>query len=943
MKRVSILITAFLVFTMGIYADWNQAYLKGSANSWQGTQMTYQGNHKWELEVTFANGDSGGGPRFKIDRYGDWAESYPAQDYTVDANKTYTIVFYDDTKAITATPKGNPVDAWYIRGSFNGWAADALTYNSTTGKWETSITTGAGDDGGGPRFKIDHYGDWTENYPTADYTLNANSDYLVAFDAGTKAITATEQVGPSWYFKGAANNFEKDILTNGEITVTFGADVAFSIVNDDESETYASSVPAGDKKYKITFNETTKAITATEQTTPEDGWFIRGSFNGWAADALTYNSTTGKWETSITTGAGDDGGGPRFKIDHYGDWTENYPTADYSLNANTNYLVAFDAGTKTITAAEQVGPSWYFKGAANNFGKDILTNGEITVTFGADVAFSIVNDDESETYASSVPAGDKEYKIIFNETTKEITATEIVPPVVDMRGRTIYFLMTDRFSDGDPSNNNGNNPAQYSADKSNWRKYFGGDIQGLINKLDYLKNMGITAVWVTPLVDNTDGVDETYDQVGYHGYWAKDFYEVDEHLGDWALVKELDKQMEKRGMKLVLDFALNHSNPAYTDEYGALYKDGVKLTDHPNDGPTRYFDMGGKQWAYGNYYHHNGGIDAAAGDWDIYPNYIVKDMYGLADFCHKSQLTKNYLIGAAEKWMDAGVDAFRLDAVKHIDGDFIKEFTTTLNDYAINTLHRTQGVYFFGEWYDAGAGNSASINFANSSGSAVLDFQMKYKIEGAIADDSTMKDLSNYVKQRANEFNSPDWQPTFMDNHDARRTATYLKYVKGWNDENYMKQRIDLGIELLEVLPGIPVVYYGTEQYTSNGNQEVVFGQVKTGEDPWNREMMPSFDTTTPLYGELGKLSNLRANSSAVQKGAYNEKWVNDDVLVFERVDGNDVVTVAVNRGAHTTLSVSGLAKSNGTYQSILGSDSVSVSNGSATFDLSTNEMVVLH
>ncbi|BDU51305.1 fibronectin type III domain-containing protein [Haliovirga abyssi] len=187
----------------------------------------------------------------------------------------------DYSNVISATTQKQAVDGWFIRGSFNSWGTDALTFNSSNGKWEITITTGNGDSNGGPRFKIDHFGDWSENYPNDDYSLDTNSSYKIEFDASSKAITATLQGNPA------------------------------------------------------------------------DNWYIRGSFNGWGTDALSFNSSTGKWEITVTTGNGDSNGGPRFKIDHFGDWSENYPNADYGLNSNSSYIIEFDASSKAITATLQ--------------------------------------------------------------------------------------------------------------------------------------------------------------------------------------------------------------------------------------------------------------------------------------------------------------------------------------------------------------------------------------------------------------------------------------------------------------------------------------------------------------------------------------------------------------------------------------------------------------
>lgn len=149
---------------------------------------------------------------------------------------------------------------------------------------------------------------------------------------------------------------------------------------------------------------------------------------------------------------------------------------------------------------------------------------------------------------------------------------------LDFRKETIYFVFLDRFSDGDVSNNTGRNPATY--DPNNLKKYVGGDLRGLINKLPYLKSLGVTAIWITPPVDNADNLDVN-GGAGYHGYWGRDFFRVDEHFGTLEDFKELTALMHspEYNMKLVLDYAPNHSNGNDENEYGALYRDGQFITD----------------------------------------------------------------------------------------------------------------------------------------------------------------------------------------------------------------------------------------------------------------------------------------------------------------------------------------------------------------------------
>ncbi len=500
---------------------------------------------------------------------------------------------------------------------------------------------------------------------------------------------------------------------------------------------------------------------------------------------------------------------------------------------------------------------------------------------------------------------------------------------LNMKDRMIYFIMTDRFYNGNTANDNGDrsHPEMTATTPGgtaevNWKKYWGGDIQGLIDKLDYLKDMGVGAVWVSPLADNVEGVDSK-GEAPYHGYWVKDYYRPDEHYGTWADVRALAKALHARNMKFILDITLNDSNPDNEMEYGALYKNGTFLANYQSD-----------DWTY---YHHYD--DPSTWQWGDRWKDINLPLFNLADFNQGSEVLDNYLIGAAEKWLDAGVDAFRIDAIKHIEPSFIDKFTSAVNNYAINTLGRTNSVFYVGEWFNAGAGDSDSVAFANShENTSLFDFKLRGKIENVMGNTANMNDLQNHLLERENQFDHPENQVLFLDNHDMTRMLVALTYYYGI-DENTARKRMQLAMALIFTLRGIPCVYYGTEQYAetylkdSNGNM---------GANPFNRQAQPSFNENSDMYKEIKKLSEIRKSHVALQSGTYKQKYVNNDILVFERSLNGDVVDVAVNRGNAANITVSGLGLAAGDYVNALGSEHVSVSSGKATFSLAPNSVQII-
>ncbi len=836
---------------------------------------------------------------------------------------------------------------WYLRGTHNSWGATPMNAAGTNTVELTNVVfTAAGS------IKFDRYGNWAESYGVGglnDSNISVGQGtWNIKFFTDTKNWSITSAASVNYHLRGTFNSWAEGTL----LTRVGTSDVYESCQNfvsgdatggprfkiDPNGGWGSDAVPAADYTVaagwvKISFNSSTKAITAQQNLAANCGvttsssatstssltgsslsstassaavsssvastqFHLRGTHNGWVeGDLFATPSGANQLEICRNFSAGDASGGPRFKVDPNGGWGDAFPAADQAANGWTKIIINTSSRTLVSITAN----------LATNCGT--TTSSSTGSTSSVSTSISSVS--------SSVATAD------------------------DFRARTMYFVFVDRFANGNTANDNGSNSAATSTVKSagaqsEWKKYWGGDIAGLISKLDYLQSLGVSAIWVTPLVDNINVGNEG----GYHGYWARDFYAVDEHLGDWALVDELDAQMEARGMKLVLDIALNHSNQDDQYEFGALYKEGAFLTD---------FASGKNTW-----YHANGAISDCGDtnpattcntEWDDPWSFRNKSLFNLTDFNHgtnSNSIADQYLIDAALKWMDHGVDAFRIDAIKHIEPSFINRFSAAVRAKKADT-------YIFGEWYNAGSGDSLSMSFLNERrGSELLDFKLRDAIENAIAGNIAMVNLSSHILSRPGAMNNfEDQQAIFLDNHDATRTSVYLQTTGATNRgtgkgmaKSFADARQNLGMALVMTLPGVPTIYYGTEQnstwFTANGD-----GQV--GHDPYNRELQPSFNQSTPAYALISSLANLRKNSIAIQRGTYAERWSTADILVFQRQEGSDCAVVAVNRGAAATITVPNLCLANAAYTSAVGTDVVNVTSGSGTFNLSQNEVVVLH
>lgn len=449
---------------------------------------------------------------------------------------------------------------------------------------------------------------------------------------------------------------------------------------------------------------------------------------------------------------------------------------------------------------------------------------------------------------------------------------------IEFRQETIYFIVVDRFYDGDPENNYGPNPELYDPDKQDWGKYWGGDLQGIIDKLDYLQKMGVTAIWLTPLFEQ---VEELFvEQAAIHGYWTKDFKRInprfigkDENPSLNQTQQSRDTAFDRlitalhdRQMKLILDIVCNHSNPDFSGTKGELYDDGKKIVDFHND-PH-------------NWYHHYGEINNWEDEWQVQNC----ELSGLATFNENNWQYRSYIKEAIKQWLDRGVDALRVDTVKHMPIWFWQEFNADI------TTHRPD-VFIFGEWIYSHPSDERSVEFANKSGMTILDFGLCMAIRKALGNYDPegfylVQDIlrQDYVYDGATEL------ITFIGNHDMHRFLSL----------NPDPEVLRLAITLLMTSRGIPCIYYGTEQYIHNDTN--VDDNPYGNNDPYNRPMMDSWDENSPIYRDISLLSGLRRLNPAVSMGGQWQKYITNDVYCYVRRYRDSVLFVALNRGEDTII-----------------------------------------
>ncbi len=393
------------------------------------------------------------------------------------------------------------------------------------------------------------------------------------------------------------------------------------------------------------------------------------------------------------------------------------------------------------------------------------------------------------------------------------------------RDEILYLILPDRFYNGDHSNDRNANPQDPFA-------YHGGDLAGVLQKLDYLQQLGVTALWFTPISDNQDNplVGKYW---GYHGYWIQNIAKVDEHFGDEQLFRQVVQSAHERGMKVVLDAVVNH--PGY---------------DAPMVKDPRY-----ERW-----FHKNGAIT----DWDDPYQNENFDVAGLPDFNTENVEVAKYMEDEWAAWIPrADLDGFRLDTVRHVPLAFWNRFS--------KAIHERAGKPFFlvGEvsYHDA---RKLPPYMTEGGLDSLFDFQLFGTMRDVFARGKSAKLLSETLKLDALYPDAGMLAP-FIDSHDEVRFIT-----EAGGDE----RRLRLALAFLMGLRGIPTLYYGTEV------------AMPGGKDPDSRRDM-AWGTNPEMLAYTQRLIALRKELMPLRRGTQTELFADDQVYAFARhLDGDEVLVV---------------------------------------------------
>lgn len=449
----------------------------------------------------------------------------------------------------------------------------------------------------------------------------------------------------------------------------------------------------------------------------------------------------------------------------------------------------------------------------------------------------------------------------------------------DWRDQVIYFAMTDRFANGDSANDNGaNRDAGDRADKTNPLAWHGGDFAGLKAKIEqgYFKKMGFTALWITPVVlqvpaiaGPTSGPNAGKAFAGYHGYWAEDFFKVDPHLGTLDEYKALVDTAHRNGLKIIQDVVVNHAG------YGATL-----TKTNP-------------QW------FHTDAECAATG-----ANTTTDcPLAGLPDFKQDLPEVTKYLNDFVTYWRTTtGIDALRIDTMKHVPDAYWKQF------FAAGGAGDPAKLWSVGEVFDTNPAYLA--RFMDQLGApSVFDFALYAGLRDGLSSAGGGLDRVADVFAQDGAYRDASRLTTFVDNHDVRRFVNEVTSRGG--SAAQAAERLDAALSVMYLSRGTPSVYQGSEIAQKGEGDPYNF---PTGEG--NREDMDfSRVDASPLTGRLAALAQARTTYRALTRGAQQELWRPNGgapVLAYRRVvsgvsgaAGQPVVFVV--NGGDTALDLSTL------------------------------------
>ena len=476
----------------------------------------------------------------------------------------------------------------------------------------------------------------------------------------------------------------------------------------------------------------------------------------------------------------------------------------------------------------------------------------------------------------SISPGNYDLIFIKNDDTLQysypLLSREFKPP--DHKGFSnedvIYLIFADRFCDGNPANNTiGDSLDQFTSADIDGRK--GGDIKGIISKLDYLRELGITAIWVTPMLENNMWM-------SYHGYAATDLYKIDPRFGSNKLYKQMIDEAHQRGIKVILDHVSNHIG---------INHPWIKNLPSPD-------------WINGTVNDHLSAMHDKMAFLDIHGDSIIVDYTQkgwftdyMPDLNQKNPFLKKYLIQNTLWWIEfSGLDGVREDTYPYSNQEFLSQWAKAiLNEYPDANIvgEIWQGVPSIISGYQTNS-PVRKISF-DSNLPSVTDFALSDAIRNYLSGEKNIFPVYEALTQDI-VYSDPDNLLVFMDNHDISRAM----FVANGNVD-----RFKIGLNLVLYTRGIPVLLYGTEIGIKGGKADGELREPFPGGFEYDKRNAFTSEgrteTENEIFNYLNKLLQLRKNYPVLEKGKMTHIYTGGDIYMLIKTLGEETALLILNTG----------------------------------------------
>ena len=581
---------------------------------------------------------------------------------------------------------------------------------------------------------------------TVDPWIKDGGDHSVTFPSDQKVIYASMKAGSEPEIAMPYNTGYEVDAENQQVSYYYRDDAAFV---DGTLKDMTVSVDVDGTEYPMTYNDTTKRFEYVKSGLTDGKTHYRYKANGtYVVDAFNSNS-------------------------------EEYKKADYSYFEyyKLNATVTAEVMNKSFNYNENNVVKFKVKQADTDTQKLEVASASIDVSsLGGSSEMPIEPELQAVTISATVDTtlGTKTLPITVTDqygnkfsTTVDVEITDRVKKNendFDWDEAVVYFMMTDRFFDGNESNNTASGTDTYG---DNPGLYHGGDFAGVTAKLDYLQDLGVNTIWLTPIVKNIAGVtvtDEGKEDVpynaAYHGYWASDFTKLNPTLGTTEEFETMISEAHKRGMRIMVDIVVNHAGYGTESTFADMLRDK----------------------------------SVSEGD-------IKSWQSGLPDFATEKADVRAKLVEWQTSWMkDYGVDYFRVDTVKHVD-------STTWAALKNSTTEVNPSFKMIGEYYGAGYASNGST-LGSGQMDADLDFDFNDQATSFVS--GNISSVEKFLSARNSALNNAYMTGQFLSSHDEDGFKASLINGKGYTEDEATSAAL-VAATLQLTAKGIPVIYYGEE------------------------------------------------------------------------------------------------------------------------------------